>query len=346
MAQNRKHLHPFPDGWYAVAASADLRPRGVLSRQLGGQDLVVFRTASGVVGVLDAHCPHLGAHLGCGGRVQGESIQCPFHALRFSPRGRCVAGETGSTRELRHSLRAWPVQEKNGFVLVYYSGAGEAPGWEVPELEVNQWTPPVTHTARVRAHPQETSENSVDLAHFSVVHGYDAVSLLDQPELDGPHLRTSYGAHRRIPSLPRRLSEWLKMRIEYDVDLWGLGYSLVHIRVPGLGLFLRLWVLSTHTDGEFVSLTLACSAHRRPGAGAPAWSHWLPWPLLSRFLPRVVLGQVVQDVRQDTLIWANKIHLDPPALMKGDGPIGLYRRYVRQFYPLEHEREAAPKLAS
>jgi phenylpropionate dioxygenase-like ring-hydroxylating dioxygenase large terminal subunit len=346
MAQNRKHLHSFPDGWYAVAASAELRPGGVLSRKLGGQDLVVFRTAAGAVGVLDAHCPHLGAHLGCGGRVQGESIQCPFHGLRFGTVGRCLGGAHGDAPEFRPSLRAWPVREKNGFILVHYSGAGEAPSWEVPDLELSGWTPPLTHTARVRAHPQETSENSVDLAHFSVVHGYDGVSLLDAPELDGPHLRTRYGALRRNPFLPRRLSERLTVRIEYDVDLWGLGYSLVHIRVPAFGLLLRLWVLSTHTDGEAVSLTLACSAHRRPASAAPAWSRWLPWPLLSRLLRRLVLRQVVQDVRQDTQIWANKIHLDPPALVKGDGPIGLYRRYARQFYPLERERETVPKLAS
>ena len=33
--------------------------------------------------MLDAYCPHLGAHLAEGGRVQGESVRCPFHAWEF-----------------------------------------------------------------------------------------------------------------------------------------------------------------------------------------------------------------------------------------------------------------------
>ena len=42
---------PIPNSWYAVAFSADLRPGAVVAR------------------TLDACCPHLGAHLGIGGRV-------------------------------------------------------------------------------------------------------------------------------------------------------------------------------------------------------------------------------------------------------------------------------------
>ena len=31
----------------------------------------------------DAYCPHLGAHLGHGGIINGECIECPFHAWRW-----------------------------------------------------------------------------------------------------------------------------------------------------------------------------------------------------------------------------------------------------------------------
>ena len=33
------------------------------------------------------------------------------------------------------------------------------------------------------------------------------------------------------------------------------------------------------------------------------------------------------------VIWTHKRYVHPPALSKGDGPVGLYRRWARQFYP-------------
>src|SRR5689334_23634300 len=39
---------------------------------------------------LPIYCPHLGAHLGIGGTVVGDSIKCPFHAWRFGGDGACV----------------------------------------------------------------------------------------------------------------------------------------------------------------------------------------------------------------------------------------------------------------
>ncbi|NRA09648.1 MAG: Rieske 2Fe-2S domain-containing protein, partial [Myxococcales bacterium] len=87
------YRYPFtstPDGWYHVAASEEVEAGQVRSLRFFGRDLVLFRTESGEAIVLDAHCPHLGAHLGHGGQVVGESIRCPFHAWRFGSDGRCV----------------------------------------------------------------------------------------------------------------------------------------------------------------------------------------------------------------------------------------------------------------
>jgi 3-ketosteroid 9alpha-monooxygenase subunit A len=70
---------PIPSGWFAVATSEEIAIRDVAIRHYFGQDLVVFRTESGAVSVFDPYCPHLGAHLGHGGRVEGERLRCPFH---------------------------------------------------------------------------------------------------------------------------------------------------------------------------------------------------------------------------------------------------------------------------
>src|SRR6185436_3368986 len=60
---------PIPNGWFAVAWSKDFVPGDVKRARYFGQDLVLFRTRDGHMRVLDAYCPHLGAHLAEGGRV-------------------------------------------------------------------------------------------------------------------------------------------------------------------------------------------------------------------------------------------------------------------------------------
>jgi hypothetical protein len=70
--------YPFPaspNGWFGVGAGADLAPGDVWPLTYLGRDLVLFRGEDGVARVFDAHCPHLGAHLGVGGRVCGDSTE-------------------------------------------------------------------------------------------------------------------------------------------------------------------------------------------------------------------------------------------------------------------------------
>lgn len=39
-----------------------------------------------------------------------------------------------------------------------------------------------------------------------------------------------------------------------------------------------------------------------------------------------------REVGNDLVIWRHKRYCPQPALAKGDGPIGAYRRWARQFY--------------
>jgi nitrite reductase/ring-hydroxylating ferredoxin subunit len=55
-----------------------------------GEDLVVYRTRSGIVRAVDPYCPHLRAHLGDGEWVDGERIVCPFHSFAYDVDGACI----------------------------------------------------------------------------------------------------------------------------------------------------------------------------------------------------------------------------------------------------------------
>jgi len=90
----------YPNGWAQVAYSEELPPGGVMPLQYFGRDLVLFRTESGAPQVLDAHCGHMGAHLGHGGRVEGDSIVC-----HFTPGNGTAAASARASRTRRRSRR-------------------------------------------------------------------------------------------------------------------------------------------------------------------------------------------------------------------------------------------------
>lgn len=315
---------PFPSGWFCVATAADVPSGAVRTITFMGESRVLFRTASGTLGLVDAYCPHLGAHMGQGGCVDGETLRCPFHGFRFAPGGACVASYHGKP-PVKLQARALPVREKHGLLLAWYHPDGRAPDWEVPDLDLAGWTPFLIHRFRLRGHPQETSENSVDMGHFGAVHGFTELELL-HTGVDGPRLVTDYRFRRFIGK--GRLG--FTARTEIHVEVRGLGYSLVDVDVPALGLRTRHLVLSTPTERDQLDLRVGASV---------ADARNLRW--VGPFLPDFVTGLVARgvmsiykdDVQQDFAIWENKRYVARPIMARGDGPIVLYRKWAAQFYP-------------
>ena len=77
----------FPTGWFIVGFASELVPGQVKRAHYFGEELVIFRTASGQINVLDAYCQHLGANMGVGGTVEGEHIVCPWHGWHWNGDG-------------------------------------------------------------------------------------------------------------------------------------------------------------------------------------------------------------------------------------------------------------------
>jgi phenylpropionate dioxygenase-like ring-hydroxylating dioxygenase large terminal subunit len=184
----------FPTGWYQVAWSAELTVGSVLPLRYFATDLVAYRTENGRAVVFDAYCPHLGAHLGFGGRVCGEDLVCPFHGWQWSPEGRNVDIPYSARPNRGQRLRVWDVREANGLVLVWFDGLGRGPIWEPPSVteygSPDRYDPYPDCTklwnAR-RLKPQVIAENSVDPAHQKYIHG--AADVPDIVEFSDPDPR-------------------------------------------------------------------------------------------------------------------------------------------------------------
>ena len=103
--------------------------------------------------------------------------------------------------------------------------------------------------------------------------------------------------------------------------------SLVEIAIQG-GLTVRQMVLPTPVAERNVDIYIGIAAKRHV-------RNRLVRALLApveRLAGWIVLQVVAYEVQRDQLIWDDKVYLEHPKLTPGDGPIGKYRHWVRQFY--------------
>jgi phenylpropionate dioxygenase-like ring-hydroxylating dioxygenase large terminal subunit len=315
---------PFPDGWFRVARSTEVPARAVRPLRYFGRDLVLFRGEDGRARVLDAHCPHLGAHLGHGGTVEGDALRCPFHGWLIGGDGACVQIPYARTVPPRARIGTWPVREVNGLVMVYYHARGKPPAWELPalpELTMPGWTPlRPGHRWRIRAHIQDVAENGVDTAHMPLVHRGQTEAIASEAlETDGPVLVHHMAHQYRLFPLAR----WLGARVAgpLEITYYGLGVAVNRARVQA-GLTLSYLFLFTFTpvDEHEVEVDSLLSMQRVVN------------PLVTWALGAKALREGRKTIDQDVPIFEHKIHRPEPPLVEGDGPVMQYRRWARQFY--------------
>lgn len=325
-------LKPHPTGWYVVSASHELKKGDIITRKFCGKDIIIFRTQSGKACVADAHCPHMGAHFAHGGVVEGETIQCPFHHFCFDTHGTCTATGYGTKPSPKMKLGIWHYREKNGFIICWFDEQGNEPTWEVPDIANDGFSEILTVDLDLKSHPQETTENSVDIGHFAIVHGYKDVGVLTPLQTDGQYLTSAYTVRRQSNFMG--LNKLVKT--DFRVHVWGLGYSFVEVELPELGMKTRQYVFPSVTDDYRVNLKLGMSIKiEQPSMIFPLLAV-MPKKALTSLVLHTAFKDYCNDVRQDFKVWENKIYIDPPALAKGDGPVAQYRMWCKQFYSAEN----------
>ena len=141
-----------------------------------GTELVAWRGEDGALAASDPFCPHLGAHLGYGGKVVGNDLQCPFHLWSFNGQGGVTDipyAKVIPPKLKRACLPTWPIQEAMGVVFVWYHPKKAAPKWELasrPEFDEEHWVLGATYEWIINIHMQEIAENGQDYAHFRTLH--------------------------------------------------------------------------------------------------------------------------------------------------------------------------------
>jgi len=119
-------LEIVPDQWYVVLEAKNLRDEPLSVRRFG-EDLVLYRTASGAIHCLVDRCPHRGVALSLG-RVSGEQLVCGYHGFHFRGDGTCTYMPCeGPEARIPKAMRAisFPVREKHGLIWVFWGASQE-----------------------------------------------------------------------------------------------------------------------------------------------------------------------------------------------------------------------------
>lgn len=331
---------PFPEGWYFVASRQQILKAGILAKTWLGKNIVAWCNESGAVCVAEAYCPHLGSYLGpeAGGTLRDGRLVCPFHGFEYDASGQCVATPYADPPKTAR-LETFETQEVAGLVFAWWGIGGRTVQWTLPPAPLEQagWSSIRVRTIRFPGHPQDTTENSVDLGHLRYVHGYDSVSRVGRLLVDGPYLESDFD-FRSVRKIARVAT--LTLEISAKTRIFGLGYSFVDIHEHSIGMDLRLWVLATPVDGTHIDLSLASQVKeiRNPKRWVFGMG-FLPTRFRASLMNRFVAAQQDHDVRQDMVIWSLKGYRSRPRLCRSDGEIMPFRAYCSQFYSAEEESE-------
>lgn len=311
MVERQYPFHPYPIGWFQVAYGDEVKPGDVLPLHYFGKELVLFRGEDGKANVLDAFCPHLGAHVGHGGTVKGNCVRCPFHHWAFDGEGKCTDVPYADKIPPKARMTPWHVVEKNNQIMVWQHPHGEAPTFELPDLEEigdAQWSDDSRLSWKIKTRNQEMAENAVDSAHFHYVHGASNMPKA-AGTFDGPIMRVISGTGMETP----------RGGVEGQVESVSYGFGFAYIRFTGIVETL-LTNSVTPIDDEHVDVRFSFRVKKLHDAD------------ITKGVGKAFVAEVSRQLEEDIPIWENKIYLDRPALCDGDGPIGPFRKWCKQFY--------------
>lgn len=335
----------YPNGWFGVVESWQLKRGQSLNIAILGQQLVVFRDDKGVVHILDAYCPHMGANLAVGGRVVNDCIQCPFHGWMFRGYdGKCIAIPYASKVPEIAKVKSWTSVEINGWIFIWHHAEGIEPNWKIPEIEeitsgLFKYSGRTEH--HINAHIEEIPENGADAAHLRQVHrpflaaGRNLVYMWTKYLTWGQHVWDATWC--QMPSPEEHVG---CMKVTHDLTLFGVSFpSLFRFQINAFQLGPGAVII--RIEGRFFRVVLLHNITPiEPLVQKVVHNIYVHWAVPNILAKAFLFGDAIQ-VERDVSIWNNKKFQARPVFTKSteDGLVARHRRWYSQFYS-----EHSPKL--
>ena len=165
---------PWPRNHWYVAGYSDELQQLPLARFLLGEPVVLFRDSGGQPAALLDRCPHRGMPLS-EGIVLEDSLECPYHGMRFDGSGRCILIPSSPVIPTRMCVPAYPMREDLGLLWIWMGDPERAAAVPVPDLGIwgfgrEGWHWETTVRLDVQANYLLPLENLLDASHITFLH--------------------------------------------------------------------------------------------------------------------------------------------------------------------------------
>jgi nitrite reductase/ring-hydroxylating ferredoxin subunit len=315
-----------PTGWFQVAWSNEIAVGDVHKMHYFGEEMVAWRAQSGRLTVMNAYCEHLGAHLGFGGHVEGEVIECAFHGWQWNNEGRnvCIPYESRPNRGRR--MRVYPVVERNESVYIWHDVEGRDPFFEAPDVFASfadgssladYYPQQRLYREALEMHPQYVLENGVDFAHFKFVHQTPIVPIFTRHDFAEPVSYVDF-------------TITFEGDDEQKIEDVGSGVEAIN---GGLGIAVtKSWGMVdnrtisaiTPVDDTTSDVRFMAYIGRTPGKDTER----------AQTKAHEFGEEIIRQFSQDIHIWSHQRYSDPPALSSSEFEgFTAIREWARQFYP-------------
>jgi 5,5'-dehydrodivanillate O-demethylase len=328
--------------WQPFAAAADLGEGWTQQVRLLGEDLILFRSRQGALGLIAEQCPHRRASF-LHGIPTERGIRCPYHGWEFNAAGECLEQpfEADNPR-FRASVAtdAYPVQEMGGVLWAYLGPvAADRPAPLLPRFDgfVAEGAIRILGRALLPVNWLQIMENSLDPVHTEWLHGHHYEFLREQEgvkvAISTPHVKIDFREFEFGITKHRLLAGHSE-----DSDDWRIGHPIVFPNILAVGngdpqaryhsFQMRVPVDDTHT------LHLWFNAYLPPaGAQVPerlrgrVFTYDVPWrDAKGRFIVDTIDGQ-------DMMAWVTQGAVADRTrenLGASDKGVAMYRRVLKR----------------
>jgi 5,5'-dehydrodivanillate O-demethylase len=245
--------------WQPITGSSAVNEENPTKEvRLLGEDLVLFRSTAGKLGLVEPSCPHRKANLSYG-IPEPEGIRCAYHGWLFDESGNCVdqpSEPAGSRFKEKVRIKAYKVEELGGVVFAYM---GPEPAPLLPHWDVLAWEGHKDHWAvTLPCNWLQCQENSLDPLHFQWLHtywgGWTMNRMKSAEERDGWNSAVgARGAEHRKIGFEITSYGVIKRRLVGDEteesDHWRIGHPILFPNILRVshGLEFRVPIDDTHT---------------------------------------------------------------------------------------------------
>lgn len=222
------------NAWYVAAWSTEIG-RSLFSRTLLERPILLYRKENGDAVAISNVCAHRFAPLDMG-KLVGDTVQCPYHGLRYDGTGKCVLNPHGDGMiPPRMTVGSYPLVERHGMIWLWMGDAKLADPAKIPDFSchVDPELAMVGGVIEMKANYELITDNLLDLGHAEFVHeGILSSDAITRSKLQTIQNGTTIYANRWCPNgapapawagllegQPASVDHWLYMRWDAPANM-------------------------------------------------------------------------------------------------------------------------------